>query len=101
MNKIEEFQEFLCSDFASRTGEPYSSRVASDFASRLRSLDRLFGQPINDRRLLNERSYEAVEEDIKREFLARKSAKSKTRYPYSPYIMALKRYCQFIKNNSH
>jgi hypothetical protein len=101
MKHIDSFKIYLTTRYRSRNGTAFISKVASDFASRLRRLDSLLGQPLDDKKILKDRDFEGVVSEIKSHMLAEKTHETKMRYPYQTYINALLRYREYLSMGKH
>lgn len=101
MKDVAKFLIYLTTEFRSANGAPFGKKVATDYASRVRRIDSMFGRPIEDQELLNDERFTQIISDIKSKMLGDKTSETKVRYPYQTYIVALRRYRDFLQLNTY
>jgi hypothetical protein len=97
MKAVAQFLIYLTTEFRSANGAPFGKKVATDYASRVRRIDSMFGRPIDDEDLLNDELFKQIIIDIKSKMLGDKTPEEKVMYPYQTYIVALRRYRDFLQ----
>jgi len=97
MKAVAQFVIYLTTEFRSANGAPFGKKVATDYASRVSKIDSMFGLPIEDEELLNDERFTQIISDIKLKMLGDKTPETKVKYPYLTYLVALRRYRDFLQ----